>query len=189
MEFGVWNRALSAGERVGLAAGFAPILLTNGLVLYAPLRDSTFDYRGNTVTDTVAPDFTTLEDPGKIIRPTSPIVIDETAFAPPNIVYSDYGEWTALINSADYPSGTEFFFEATLATSSGASAAYARLFNVTDNIAVAASEVSSTDTTSERVRSNSLTIVTGDKVYKCQRGGVTGATFKCFKADVIAQPA
>ncbi|KKM08364.1 hypothetical protein LCGC14_1724490 [marine sediment metagenome] len=91
--FAVWNRALTAGERVGLAAGFSPLFLTNGLVLYTPLRDSTFDYMGNTVTETVAPDFTTLEDPGKLIRPARTILGDETATASgyvPALAFGDH---------------------------------------------------------------------------------------------------
>ncbi len=105
------------------------------------------------------------------------------------VVFSDYGEWSRSLNPADYPSDTEFFFEAILATSSGASPAYARLFNVTTDEAVTDSEVTSTDTTGERVRSSAITLAAGDNIYKAERGGVTGATFKCFAARVVAKVA
>ncbi len=90
--FAVWNRVLTAGEIAALAAGYSPLFFLSGMQLYAPLDASTQDYMGNTATDTVAPDFTTLADPGKLRRPAPTILGDETAFSTyvPALAFGDH---------------------------------------------------------------------------------------------------
>ncbi len=98
--------------------------------------------------------------------------------------FSFYGEWRSQINPDDYPASAELFFEAVLATSNAGFPSYARLYNITDGAFVADSQVSSVNTTSERVRSGALSLPAADKEYRVQRGGFAGATYKCFSADV-----
>lgn len=81
-DFGIWTRVLSAEDIIVLAAGASPMLLQDSLVLYCPLLVDTADVLGNIVTDTVAPTFTTEEDPGKLFRPTGAQAIPITAAAP-----------------------------------------------------------------------------------------------------------
>lgn len=102
-------------------------------------------------------------------------------------VFSDYGVFIVQINPADYPPGTKLFFEAVLATSNASFFSVARLFNITDGTSIADSQVESTNITSERVRSSALTLISGDKEYRAQRGGLPGATYKCFAARVVVK--
>jgi hypothetical protein len=100
------------------------------------------------------------------------------------VIFSDFGTWRALINPNDYPTNAQFFFEAIIATSDAGKAVSARLFNITDASVVTDSEVTSTDTSGERVLSSALSLPSADKEYRAERGGEVGATYRCYAARV-----
>lgn len=104
-----------------------------------------------------------------------------------DVIFSDFGTWRALINPDDYPANAQFFFEAILATSDAGEAVFARLFNITDAVVVADSEITSTDTSGERVQSSALSLPSADKEYRAERGGQAGATYRCYAAHVKVQ--
>ncbi|KKN69023.1 hypothetical protein LCGC14_0444950 [marine sediment metagenome] len=101
------------------------------------------------------------------------------------VTMSDFGNWRKQINTSDYPTGAEFFFEAVIATSDAGFTAYAWLYNITDGAVVAGSQIQSTDTSDERVRSAALSLPAANKEYRAKRGGFGGATYKCYSADVL----
>lgn len=84
-----------------------------------------------------------------------------------------------LINPDDYPPSTRFIFEAIMDTSDAGFPVWARLVNVTDNIPVWASMVTSPSlhlaATGTRVRSGTFTLASGAKLYRAERGGQAGA--------------
>ncbi len=102
--------------------------------------------------------------------------------------YINSGTWAVSIDKADYPSTAVFHFGATLSCDNISSGARARLFNLTDGVLVAGSEVTITGkvlvgeeiTPDNHVISTSFPIlVTGPKVYVAQhRAEDTGDLIK-----------
>src|SRR3990167_4199497 len=74
------------------------------------------------------------------------------------------------INPDDYPSGTTFILEAIIDTDNASFAVSARLYNITDAIAVNGSVCSSTGAhlsgIGTRVRSSPFSLTSGDKKYR-----------------------
>ncbi len=77
---------------------------------------------------------------------------------------SSYGNIDDFIIEIDFDKQTdkEWYFEAVLKTQTSGTA-YARLYNLTDTEVVSGSEISTTDTSYDVVRSSSLTKYTGTK--------------------------
>ena len=104
------------------------------------------------------------------------------------VVYSRDGwPFLALINPADFPAGTQFFFEVILATDNGAITTFARLRNVTDDTLVADSTLSTVVTgLGDRLRSGAVTLAAGDKEYSAERGDASGTTHvRLYAAHII----
>jgi hypothetical protein len=124
----------------------------------------------------VIPEFAWWQPASEPVRTIPPIQQGLIAFLDIEtvslIVYSRDGwPFLALINPADHPTGTQFFFEVILATDNGAITASARLFNITDAVAVAGSVLSTTVTgLGDRLRSGAVTLAAGDKEYRAERG-------------------
>jgi len=104
---------------------------------------------------------------------------------PAGVSFAQFGELTRLIGPSDFPATALFYFEAIIKTSSPVKVARARLYNVTDGIAVVGSEVTTTSTTAQRLRSTALTLASGAKEYRTEFGGVAGGLYTCYAADVI----
>lgn len=81
------------------------------------------------------------------------------------------------------------YLEVTLETSAGAFHARARLFNITDGVLIGNSAILTLATTPTRVRSLPLVMPTGSKTYRVDFGGIVGATYICYSADVIVEVA
>ena len=81
------------------------------------------------------------------------------------------------------------YLEATIETSAAAFHARARLFNITDGVLIGNSVLLTLATTPTRVRSLPLVMPTGPKTYRVEFGGIPGATYKCYAADVIVEVA
>ena len=110
----------------------------------------------------------------------SPVVIDMVAVTPiitgVGAVYVNSGSWTVLIDVADYPSTAVFFFGATLSCDNISSGGRAQLFNLTDGVGVAGSEVTITGkmlvdgevTAENHVLTGTSFTLTGKKIYTAQ---------------------
>lgn len=99
-----------------------------------------------------------------------------------------FGVLTREIDQADWSGPTvSFYFEAVLKTTNAGFACRARLWNVTNNVLV--SSILTTSTSAVRVRSVPITLPSGSKEYRVDFGGLTGATFTCYSADLIAEVA
>jgi hypothetical protein len=104
------------------------------------------------------------------------------------VVYSRDGwPFLALINPADFPAGTQFFFEVILATDNGAITTFARLRNVTDDAVVADTALSTAVTgLGDRLRSGAITLAAGDKEYAAERGDASGTSHvRLYTARII----
>ena len=104
------------------------------------------------------------------------------------VVYSRDGwPFLALINPADFPTGTQFFFEVILATDNGAITTFARLRNVTDDTLVAASTLSTAVTgLGDRLRSGAVTLDAGDKEYSAERGDASDTSHvRLYEARIL----
>lgn len=102
-----------------------------------------------------------------------PIVNSGVIVVPTELITYSQSGWPflALINPADHPTGTQFFFEVKLATDNGAITAFAQLYNLTDAGVVAGSTLSTAVTgLGDRLRSGAITLAAGDKEYIPQRG-------------------
>lgn len=99
--------------------------------------------------------------------------------------FVQFGNLTRLITRSDYPASALFYFEAVLASGSPAYTARTRLYNITDGIVLAGSELSTTSTTPVRLRSGALTLPAGSKEYRGELGGDAGGVYTCYAADVI----
>lgn len=80
-------------------------------------------------------------------------------------------------------SNVEFFYEAYFRATSGT--VRARLYNLTDSVAVVGSEVSTASATHVRLRSGALVLVDG-KEYVAQFGTTAGSAGRFIRASVIA---
>jgi len=98
--------------------------------------------------------------------------------------YEDY-EAFLQIDVPQYSPSPTFIFEALLKTD-GSWPARARLFNITDNQIVSGSEVSTSETSYDLVRSSSVTL-SGTKEYKAQVGKITGSTISSRGARMVVQ--
>jgi len=101
------------------------------------------------------------------------------------IDWADYGEVLIEHDSSKYGT-TEIFLEAHLKTSNAVFPCFARLYNVTDSVPVDGSEINNPTTSTDRIRSEAITLLT-DKEYKIQFGGMVGVgtTFTCVGAQLI----
>ena len=99
--------------------------------------------------------------------------------------FTQFGELTRLIDRSDFPSTALFYFEAIIKTQDPAHTAKARLYNITDGIVVSGSEITTTSTTTQRLRSGALTLPSGAKEYRTEFGGDGGGIYTCHAADVI----
>ena len=104
-------------------------------------------------------------------------VIGETG----DVLFTIFGAVLREIDPDDYPTGTVFTFEATLAAPSGGTAR-ARLFNITDATAVADSNVATANPEATRRESGALTLPSGPKIYRAEYGGATGQVYTIFAA-------
>ena len=101
-------------------------------------------------------------------------------------LYTPFLVFTREHDPAKIAPNTTYYFEAFIKAPSGQNC-YARLYNVTDSVAVAGSAVSTGATTATRVRSNAITLAAGSKVYRAEFGGNGGTgIFTCYGADIIA---
>ncbi|HEY8766057.1 MAG TPA: hypothetical protein VIP09_02145 [Dehalococcoidia bacterium] len=99
--------------------------------------------------------------------------------------YMPFGVVTREHDVAKDGATTAYYFEAIIATTSGGTG-HARLYNVTDSVAVTGSDVTSSSTTPDRQRSSAITL-SSDKVYRAEFGGLAnGNTYYCYAADLIA---
>ncbi len=87
------------------------------------------------------------------------------------VTWVNFGEILRSHDPTDYSGTKVHFFEAVLRGTGGV-AAYARLFNISDNEAVPGSVVSTPNVTATRVRSSALPFPTTEKVYRAQLGSV-----------------
>lgn len=82
--------------------------------------------------------------------------------------WSDFGVIQNPINTAEYGGGI-YFLEVNMKTDNASFPARARVYNVTDSEAVVGSIIQTFSTSSDRVRSEPLSL-SGDKTYKIQLG-------------------
>ena len=108
-------------------------------------------------------------------------VIGETG----QVLFTQFGNVFRLIDPADYPTGAEFFLEASLAAINGT--ARARLFNLTTAAAVASSELTTTDADATRLRSPALTLASGANTYRVEYGGEVGGDYTAHSADLVVE--
>jgi hypothetical protein len=104
------------------------------------------------------------------------------------VVYSQAGwPFVALVNPADYPAGTQFFFEVILATDNAAITTYARLHNLTTASLIAGSTVSTTATgLGDRLRSVKITLTAGDNEYIPERGDASDTSHvRLYAARIV----
>jgi hypothetical protein len=105
------------------------------------------------------------------------------------VAYSAAGwPFLALINPADYPTGTQFFFEVILATDNAGITTSARLFNITDAVAVADSVLSTAVTgLGDRLRTGAaITLASGDKEYRAERGDAVDTSHaRLYEARIV----
>jgi hypothetical protein len=100
--------------------------------------------------------------------------------------WQDYGA-VLQYDPAKFDPAPAILFEAFIKYGGGPNAAYARLFNVTDNQPVAGSEVSTTSSNYERKRSGPLSLPNVAKEYKAQVGAYTNETAYIKGARLILQ--
>ncbi len=93
-----------------------------------------------------------------------------TTLALASVSWTDFGEMIRLHTPVDYSGSVTHFHEAILRTRNAAAIAYARLFNITDNIEVAGSQVGTNSTSTVRVRSGGFSLPTLPKEYRAQIG-------------------
>lgn len=102
----------------------------------------------------------------------------------------EFTDWvlTQQINMDNYSNVVSVSFWAWLSTSSAAKSARARLYNITDAVVVAGSEIATLATTPTRISSGPITLPAGVKEYKVQFGGAQKGglnTYKLHKAEVV----
>jgi hypothetical protein len=104
--------------------------------------------------------------------------------APP-IVYDPDGYGTCIlqIDPTLYPAAAAFYMEAVIKSDIGTAAA--RLFNITDAVAVAGSEVTTLTTSFVRLRSGALTLPAGPREYRVEPGLSAGSVTTVCGARVI----
>lgn len=121
---------------------------------------------------------------------TVPVVIPIPAVTGTGVSeqFDSWGVITRLLDASQYALGTVFFLETGILTSAAETPVKARLFNVTDGVAVPGSEVTSTSTTYEVVRSSTFDLLAlygaGQKEYRLEFGGNTGGIFECHGGDI-----
>lgn len=96
-------------------------------------------------------------------------------------------EWHVLgeVDPNDFAGTTTFYFEATFKTNDSTYPVRARLVNATDVNVVADSEVTSTSTTRDLVRSGPITLQNSAKEYRGEFGGQPNTTpFTCYKMRI-----
>jgi hypothetical protein len=103
------------------------------------------------------------------------------------VAWATWLNTTRLINPNAYTSTVKFRLEVIVKTSASAVPVYARLYNMTDGVPVSGSQISSTATTSTRVRSDQFTLISGAKEYAIQYGGERGGVFVCYGGDLIVE--
>lgn len=113
--------------------------------------------------------------------------------------FTAYGVWDAtaqeyvglerFLDPSLYATGTQFLLEVGLATSAAVNPVTAFLYNVTDSQKVVGSDVTSTATLFEVVRSSSFDLLAlfgaGLKKYELRFGGVVGGDFGLWGGDVL----
>ena len=94
---------------------------------------------------------------------------------------------TYLFEGDKFDGSLTIYFEATIYVGAGAKSIEARLYNFTDGVPVAGSTISSNSKTPVRVRSGSLTLVSG-KMYRVQfRSTLSGKQARISGAKIITQ--
>lgn len=99
------------------------------------------------------------------------------------IVFAPY-MWTRALNPAEFPAGALFHVVVMLRTTDAGTPARARLFNVTDGLEVAGSELNTTETVLTEVVGPGASLPTGSKLYRVEIGGLQGGEFHCEDAIV-----
>ena len=98
-----------------------------------------------------------------------------------------FTQWGLIERFADpdeQPPGTTFFLEIGMFTSSAAVEVKGRVFNITDGVVVDGSEVTTTETSYNVVRSGSFSLSPGLRKYRIEFGGQQGGVFSCHGGDV-----
>lgn len=90
-------------------------------------------------------------------------------------IYSRFGKVYWEINPDNYPENTTFEFVAILRASAGVTAR-SRLYNLTADIEMGASEVTTTATVATRVISAPFSLTAGDNIYRAEYGVDAGGT-------------
>lgn len=102
--------------------------------------------------------------------------------------FEPWGVIERIIDASEEPTGTLYFIEVGMFTSAAVTPIKARLFNITDGVAVPGSEATSSSTSYEVVRSSSFDLLalygTGQKKYRLEFGGRTGGVFRFHGGDV-----
>lgn len=80
--------------------------------------------------------------------------------------------------------GETYYLEVVLKSSSASFPVSARLFNITDNVAVSNSTLQTFATSPTRLRSGPL-VLTGDKSYRIEFTGPIGATYTIYSGDLV----
>jgi hypothetical protein len=113
----------------------------------------------------------------------SPVIIG----AGVGTAYTYFGAISRLLNPNAYASGVTFYLEVIIKTSAVTVPVYAQVYNVTDGVVIAGSEITSTSTTPTRLRSGQFTLASGAKQYRVQFGGQPGGVYTCYGADLIVE--
>jgi hypothetical protein len=106
-----------------------------------------------------------------------------TPHAPGAVNFTPFGVITREHDVLKDAPTTAYYLEAIIATNGDVVRCH--LVNVTDGTIIPGSEVTSASATPDRQRSAAITLA-GDKVYRADFGGISGNTYKCYAADVIA---
>jgi hypothetical protein len=103
------------------------------------------------------------------------------------VIYSIWYEVTHTIDTNDYPSTAQYYLEVVLQTSAAAAPAYARLWNITNDVEVVGSEISTASETAALVRSAAITMPSGSKSYRVEYGGEPGSVITMYTAAVVVE--
>lgn len=104
------------------------------------------------------------------------------------IAFDTYKE-AREIDFVNYGTGIQFHLAVVLRTTNAVQLARARLFNITNGEAIAASEVTTTSTTFTHLISSAFSLPTKAHTYRVEVGGQTGGEYICTEAAVIARTA
>lgn len=123
----------------------------------------------------------------QVISPT-PVTIPIIIAAPSIGLFKAYQSLARLLNPTDWGGTPTLILEIHALTSSAGSPIKAYLWNVTDSAKIAGSDISSTNTVLDRLRSGAFSLAVGSKEYEVRYGGVSLATYTMEDAVLIVTP-